>query len=121
MARKFHLQISQNYSLDPTRNKWVSFGGSYPGMMAGFFRLKYPHLVHAAVSSSSPWLAKVDMQEYQDIVGDSLAIESIGGSDACKAVVVDGHAAIGDAIQTAEGRDAKGVRVRRGVAGASRR
>ena len=103
---EFHLQISQNYSLDPARNKWVSFGGSYPGMMAGFFRLKYPHLVHAAVSSSSPWLAKVDMQEYQDIVGDSLAIESIGGSDACKAVVVDGHAAIGDAIQTAEGRDA---------------
>ena len=51
----FHLQISANYSLDPAVNKWVSFGGSYPGMMAGFFRLKYPHLVHAAVSSSSPW------------------------------------------------------------------
>ncbi len=32
-------------------------------MMAGFFRLKFPHLVHAAVSSSSPWLAKLDMQE----------------------------------------------------------
>ena len=35
-------------------NKWVSFGGSYPGMLAGWFRVKYPSLVHAAVASSAP-------------------------------------------------------------------
>jgi hypothetical protein len=35
----FHSQIVANYSLT-NANKWVSFGGSYPGMMAGFFRLK---------------------------------------------------------------------------------
>jgi hypothetical protein len=58
---------------------------------AGFFRLKYPHLVHASISSSSPWNAVVDMQVYEDIVGDSLAIESVGGSDECKATVVNGH------------------------------
>ena len=62
--------------------------------------------MHAAVSSSSPWLAKVDMQEYQDIVGDSLAIASVGGSDACKAAVVDGHAAIAQMIASAASRAA---------------
>jgi len=61
----FHAQITANYSLDTsptTTNKWVAFGGSYPGMMAGFARLKLPHLFHAAVSSSSPWKAQMDMQ-----------------------------------------------------------
>lgn len=99
----FHQQIVANYSLTGA-NKWVSFGGSYPGMMAGFFRLKYPNLVHASVSSSSPWLAKVDMQEYQDIVGDSLALTSVGGSDTCKSTVVEGHGTIASMIKTAEGR-----------------
>lgn len=62
----FHAQITANYSLGPASagraNKWVAFGGSYPGMVAGFARLKLPHLFHAAVSSSSPWKAQVDMQ-----------------------------------------------------------
>lgn len=102
----FHGQIMVNYSLTSS-NKWVAFGGSYPGMMAGFFRLKYPHLVHAAVSSSSPWLAKLDMNEYQDVVGDSLTVQGggVGGSAACKQVVVDGHETIAGMITTSEGRE----------------
>jgi len=99
----FHQQLTTNYSLTDA-NKWVSFGGSYPGMMSGFFRLKFPNLVHASVSSSSPWQAQLDMPEYQNIVGESLAITSVGGSDTCKATVVNGHAAIGELITTAEGR-----------------
>ena len=49
----FHSQMSEEFKLKDS-NKWVSFGGSYPGMMAAMARLRYPHLFHAAVSSSSP-------------------------------------------------------------------
>lgn len=49
-------------------------------------------------------LRQIDMQEYQDIVGDSLALTSVGGSDACKATVVNGHAVIADMIKSEEGR-----------------
>ena len=38
---------------------WIAFGGSYPGSMAAWVRLKFPHLISGAVSSSGPLEAKV--------------------------------------------------------------
>lgn len=70
------LAVFRNYIMEktklPTGTKWVSFGGSYPGALAAWFRLKYPHLVHASIASSAPIYAVVDFKEYLHVVKDSL-------------------------------------------------
>lgn len=42
--------------------KWIVFGGSYPGSLAAWAREKFPELIHGAISSSGPLLAKVDFK-----------------------------------------------------------
>lgn len=73
-------------------------------MLAAMARLRYPHLFHASVSSSSPLLAQLDMVGYNDVVASSTAAEDVGGSQQCLDVVVQGHAAIGKLLETADGR-----------------
>ncbi|XP_066273343.1 putative serine protease F56F10.1 [Branchiostoma lanceolatum] len=70
------LAYFRNYMVekrDLTDNKWISFGGSYPGSLSAWFRLKYPHLVAGAVATSGPLLAELDFVEYVEVVRDSLA------------------------------------------------
>ena len=55
----FSAAMSEQHAL-PEGTKWVAFGGSYPGSLAAWYRLKYPHMVHAAVSSSAPLFAKTN-------------------------------------------------------------
>ena len=62
----FHSHATEVFKL-PSATKWVAFGGSYPGMMAGWSRLKYPHLVHAAVASSAPVQASLEMPGYNQV------------------------------------------------------
>jgi len=90
----FHDWIIDEFSLTDA-NRWVSWGGSYPGMLSGWFRSNYPDKVYASVSSSSPVQAQLDMPEYNNIVGDSMAAKDVGGSKKCKEIIRDGHEQIG--------------------------
>eukprot|EP00943_MAST-04B_sp_MAST-4B-sp1_P004020 g4020.t1 len=98
----FHTFATEKYNL--SGKKWVSWGGSYPGMLAGWFRLKFPHLVHAAVASSAPVHTKLEMSEYNDHVRFAYTVESVGGSERCAQAIANGHAEIGQMFATEEGR-----------------
>ena len=101
----FHAFDTAKYSLSPDA-KWISWGGSYPGMLAAWVRLKFPNLIHAAVSSSAPVRAKVEMTEYNNIAAAAYSVKSVGGSAECTAAITDGHAKIGVMMNTSAGRDA---------------
>ncbi|KAL4102137.1 hypothetical protein PRIC1_005885 [Phytophthora ramorum] len=66
----FHSFVTDQYGL--TDEKWVAFGGSYPGNLAAWVKLKYPALFAGTVASSAPVHAKTDFFEYMEVVGDGL-------------------------------------------------
>ena len=98
--------ITAMNGLNPTIETWTTFGGSYPGMMSSWSRLRYPDLIGQGVSSSSPVEVVLDMQEYNEKVGDVLAMEAVGGSTECRSLVESGHATISGMLETGEGREA---------------
>lgn len=68
--------MNKKYELSPDV-KWIAFGGSYPGSLAAWLRQKYPHLVHASISSSGPLLAKLDFLEYFQVVDNDIKAVSL--------------------------------------------
>jgi len=78
----FVTSTNQKFSI---KGRWVALGGSYPGSLAAWARLKYPHLIHAAVSTSGPLRAKANFYEYLEVVKDVL--DKAGAS--CTATLYD--------------------------------
>lgn len=78
----------------PSASKWVTFGGSYPGALSAWFKLKYPAAVSGAVSSSAPVHAQFNFLSYAEVVGTALSSEAIGGSGACFAAVAAATSAL---------------------------
>ena len=58
--------------LDSPNSKVLTFGGSYPGNLAGWFRLKYPAITTGSVASSAPVTAELDYSQYMDVVAYSV-------------------------------------------------
>jgi len=100
----FVRQMNKQYALK--ENKWVTFGGSYPGMLAGWSRLHHPELIHAAVASSAPVHAKLNMFEYYDTVARAYTVSdnNVGGSPECRDAIREGHRAIEVLLESSEGQ-----------------
>ncbi|XP_026319877.1 lysosomal Pro-X carboxypeptidase [Hyposmocoma kahamanoa] len=64
---------------DVTHSKYpvIAFGGSYGGMLAAYFRMKYPHVVTGAIAASAPihmYPGMVPCEAYSRIVTSSYKI-----------------------------------------------
>jgi hypothetical protein len=93
----FHAFAAATFGV-PSTARWVTFGGSYPGMMSAWTRCQFPHLYFASVSSSAPVQAQADFQGYNNVVAASMAAPVVGGSSQCAQAIADGHSAIGASL-----------------------
>jgi len=100
---QFHAYISKLYNLKGDK-KWVTFGGSYPGMLAAWARIKYPDLIFAAVSSSGPVEAQYNMQGFNDVMTQSMGATIVGGSEQCVEEIRLAFSDLGFLLSSLEGR-----------------
>lgn len=84
---------------------WITFGGSYPGMLSAWSHLLHPSVIFAAVSNSAPLQAELDFKEYKEVVGRDLSDAAVGGSDECLRIVREGHEQV---VAALEGRGHEG-------------
>ena len=91
-------RVQKTQLLSDSATKWVTFGGSYPGMLAAWARLKYPHMIYAAVSNSAPVTPTLDFYQYNNMVASDLMNTDIGGSRECLDIIREGHKDISEAL-----------------------
>ena len=63
-AQNFTRTNYTDVDLTPKGTPWVMIGGSYAGTRAAFARNEYPETIFAALASSAPIQAQVDMSSY---------------------------------------------------------
>ena len=95
-----HFVFTQSSFFLPKQHiPWITFGGSYPGMMAAYARLRFPHYIAAAVSSSAPIGVTLDFPDYNNHVAKVLNDTQVGGSPACLQIFTEGHATLAELVQ----------------------
>ncbi|EFA86577.1 hypothetical protein PPL_00378 [Heterostelium album PN500] len=67
---EFQIEFSRQFGL--TEAKWIVMGCSYAGTLAAWYRMKYPHMVGAAISSSAPLKAVTRFDAYDKKVRAAL-------------------------------------------------
>eukprot|EP01119_Soliformovum_irregulare_P025979 TRINITY_DN976_c0_g1_i1.p1 TRINITY_DN976_c0_g1~~TRINITY_DN976_c0_g1_i1.p1 ORF type:complete len:478 (-),score=104.81 TRINITY_DN976_c0_g1_i1:87-1496(-) len=92
----FILGMRQQYNLS---GPVVTFGCSYSGALAAWFRMKYPTVTLGSVASSAPILAVLDFYEYDEVVDASL---SIFGTQ-CVSRISEAVSAVQSMLQTPSG------------------
>jgi hypothetical protein len=79
----------------------VTFGCSYPGNLAAWFREKYPTVTDMSIASSSPVLAVIDFFQYLDVVDQSLVYFT---GQSCVDIISNATQQIETALQTPAGQ-----------------
>ncbi|XP_013421400.1 thymus-specific serine protease [Lingula anatina] len=99
----FYEHAVNKYNLTE-RNTWICFGGSYPGALSAWFRLKYPHIVYGAIASSAPVRAQANFEGYNDVVASSLADPVVKGSQECASAVRKAFSQVDDMLKRGQHR-----------------
>jgi pimeloyl-ACP methyl ester carboxylesterase len=100
LADLAYFRVYMADKLGLSQNKWIAFGGSYPGSLAAWFRMKYPHLVDGSVASSAPVFAKLNFYEYLEVVRTALE----GFVTGCNAAISSATATVEKLLTTDVGR-----------------
>ncbi|KAI9293222.1 peptidase S28 [Neoconidiobolus thromboides FSU 785] len=72
-AKNIKLPQSNSTRCQKEKAKWIITGGSYPGNLAAWARLKYQDIFFGAIASSAPVEVRENYYEYDQIVQKSLA------------------------------------------------
>lgn len=87
-----------------SESPFIAFGGSYGGMLAAWFRMKYPASVAGAISASAPILAFPDMNDCELFYKIATDDFKLAGGDICAAQIRKSWNAILNVGQTSTGR-----------------
>jgi len=82
----------------------VAFGGSYGGMLAAWFRMKYPSSVVGAISASAPIFAYTGMNKCETFY-DIVSKDFYNAGQSCGSMIRKSWAIINEYGQSVAGRD----------------